>query len=442
MMRISLIIPTRERSQFLQESLKTAIAITDENIEIIVSDNASQDNTGEVVERLHDPRLKYVNTGRRVSMRQNFEFALEQSSGDYVVYIGDDDGFLPRQFEWLRQVIERDKPDVFSWRPLTYGWPIAGFGRRPGGVRFQRKFIYGKPRRIDLNRRADLLRNARILDLDCMPAVYHGCVSRQYLDDMKNQIGASFPGKIPDAYFAYYATLADASFLYSAHPFTINGYSPVSTGNAHAYRSSDKRIKPATQFVDEASTDPVQDVIGGYAPTIPIALFSTYETARAHLGLGVSSASCEAWYRYVLAATDRSDVDVFQSIVGILEAYARKTCTESALRAATLSARNRRVIKSGKLRPRIKKLLSRAQSVKFSAARNGKNTVFTAAQLSDELLASDYQAAFAGRRASLGLWSRFLLRGLKRLGTQTEVEQPSHSSLSETPSTDDATRAA
>ena len=115
-MKISLIIPTRERSRYLQESIRTALAVRDPDVEVVVSDNASEDDTQAIVAAFDDPRLKYVNTGQRVSMRQNFEFGLSASSGDYVSMIGDDDGFLPGQFPSLRRILEERRPDVLSWR--------------------------------------------------------------------------------------------------------------------------------------------------------------------------------------------------------------------------------------------------------------------------------------------------------------------------------------
>ena len=71
-LKISLIIPTRERSHYLYYALQTALQIKDDNIEIIVSDNFSHDNTSAVVERFTDTRLKYIRTPNRVSMRENF----------------------------------------------------------------------------------------------------------------------------------------------------------------------------------------------------------------------------------------------------------------------------------------------------------------------------------------------------------------------------------
>ena len=92
--KFNVIIPTRERADTLLHCLRTIVSQNYENLDIIVSDNFSQDNTREVVESFSDPRIKYINTGKRVSMSHNWEFALHHVQGDYVTFVGDDDGFL------------------------------------------------------------------------------------------------------------------------------------------------------------------------------------------------------------------------------------------------------------------------------------------------------------------------------------------------------------
>ena len=53
-------IPTYNRGDgYLREALESALAQTYENLEIVVSDNCSTDNTGEVVEAYDDPRVSY-----------------------------------------------------------------------------------------------------------------------------------------------------------------------------------------------------------------------------------------------------------------------------------------------------------------------------------------------------------------------------------------------
>ncbi len=75
-MKFTVIIPTRERADTLYYSLKTCVTQDYDDLEILVSDNFSQDNTREVVESFKDPRIRYINTGKRVSMSDNWEFAV------------------------------------------------------------------------------------------------------------------------------------------------------------------------------------------------------------------------------------------------------------------------------------------------------------------------------------------------------------------------------
>ena len=413
-MLISLIVPTRERATYLKESLRTATAIRDAEIEIVVSDNFSGDETRQVVQSCDDDRLRYVNTGIRVSMRQNFEFALTQSKGDYVAYIGDDDGFLPQQFASLRAILETHTPDVLAWQPLTYGWPIPGFGKRVGGVRFERSRVYGQPKVIDLERASRCLWNADLSGLGSVPAIYHGCASRQFLDTIRSRVGVTFGGRIPDVYISYYAALSRASCLFSFHPFTVNGYSPASTGNAHhAYAASDKRARPAVQFGTEASIDPVQDVVQGYAPTIPLNLFSTYETVCRHLDSHLVRTDYEAWYRYVLRETNRADTATYETVVTILRDYAEKSRTHEPFQAAMNANSRLMALKKGKVRTAFQKLASAAQSIKCSAERDGINTVFTAAQLIDEVLSTEIERVLDSGKKSLLAWPRLMLRAIR-----------------------------
>jgi cellulose synthase/poly-beta-1,6-N-acetylglucosamine synthase-like glycosyltransferase len=64
--KFNVIIPTRERMDTLRHCLRTVVAQDYDPLNIIVSDNFSQDGTREVVAEFNDPRITYVNTGRRV----------------------------------------------------------------------------------------------------------------------------------------------------------------------------------------------------------------------------------------------------------------------------------------------------------------------------------------------------------------------------------------
>src|SRR5216683_506883 len=92
---LTIVIPTRERADTLQFALRTVCRQKDRDFVILVSDNASNDSTAQVVKSFGDPRIRYINPGRRLSMSHHYEFALDHVVTDYVMFMGDDDGLLP-----------------------------------------------------------------------------------------------------------------------------------------------------------------------------------------------------------------------------------------------------------------------------------------------------------------------------------------------------------
>ena len=103
---ITVVIPTRNRAQTLLSCLRTCSAQRYANFTILVSDNASTDNTRAVVEAAGDSRIRYFNTGYFVSMSDNWEFALSHVAEGYVTFIGDDDGLLPDAIADLARLLE------------------------------------------------------------------------------------------------------------------------------------------------------------------------------------------------------------------------------------------------------------------------------------------------------------------------------------------------
>ena len=85
-------IPTYNRADgYLKQTLGSAVNQTYENIEIIVSDNCSTDNTESVVKDFHDPRIRYFKQKDNIIANDNFNFCLKQAHGVYFLLLHDDD---------------------------------------------------------------------------------------------------------------------------------------------------------------------------------------------------------------------------------------------------------------------------------------------------------------------------------------------------------------
>jgi len=89
---VTIAIPTYNRAnEFLRQSIQAALSQTYPEIEIIVSDNHSSDNTPEVVKGFADPRLRYIRQQANIGYMKNYDFCLEQARGAYFSLLPDDD---------------------------------------------------------------------------------------------------------------------------------------------------------------------------------------------------------------------------------------------------------------------------------------------------------------------------------------------------------------
>ncbi|GAA5520550.1 glycosyltransferase [Aliifodinibius salicampi] len=85
-------IPTYNRADaYLKEALESALNQTYSNIEIVVSDNCSTDNTSELVNCYQDSRIKYYRHNENIGANNNFNYCLEKASGEYFLLLHDDD---------------------------------------------------------------------------------------------------------------------------------------------------------------------------------------------------------------------------------------------------------------------------------------------------------------------------------------------------------------
>lgn len=97
-MLLSILIPTYNRSKYLLqnlESLKVFATNTDEEIEIVISNNCSPDDTHTVVSNLIETtpqvNFRYFLQSENVGLEKNALITLEKATGEYVMYLGDDD---------------------------------------------------------------------------------------------------------------------------------------------------------------------------------------------------------------------------------------------------------------------------------------------------------------------------------------------------------------
>ena len=225
---LSLIIATRERAETLGYTLQTALDQASIDFEVLVSDNASEDETRSVVQSLAelDPRVRYIKTSDRLSMCDNYEFALENARGTYVVFIGDDDAVMPGALDRLiMELRTAGSASIFMWPLHVYDWPA---GDDPAKV----AHLSTRTRRRVLN-----LKNTGRYVVSVggwrhghLPSPYHCAVPRRLLDELRIRTGRVFHSTQPDVFTAMALPAFADEAINLGFVVTLNGRSARSNG--------------------------------------------------------------------------------------------------------------------------------------------------------------------------------------------------------------------
>ena len=101
-------IPTFNRAGLLRETIESVLGQTYSNFRLIVSDNASTDETQEVVATLSDARLGYVRADKNIGMNANFNRLIELTESEFLMLLPDDDLLYPEYLNSVITVLERN----------------------------------------------------------------------------------------------------------------------------------------------------------------------------------------------------------------------------------------------------------------------------------------------------------------------------------------------
>ena len=103
---VSVVIPTYNRGQLIADAINSVLAQTYKNIEIIVVDDGSTDETRELIVSNY-PMVKYIyQENQGVSAARNT--GIQNASGDFIAFLDSDDIWLPQKLEIQMEVFRKD----------------------------------------------------------------------------------------------------------------------------------------------------------------------------------------------------------------------------------------------------------------------------------------------------------------------------------------------
>lgn len=108
---VSVIIPTFNRANVIKRAIESALNQTYENIEIIIIDDGSMDNTDAIIGEIMDDRIRYYKNGSNVGPSEARNIGVQYARGEWIAFLDSDDEWFPDKLE--RQ-IEKYKEDDYG----------------------------------------------------------------------------------------------------------------------------------------------------------------------------------------------------------------------------------------------------------------------------------------------------------------------------------------
>ena len=309
-LKFSVIVPTRERAEVLKSALRTVCEQDYDALTIIVSDNFSQDDTAEVVRSFDDPRIRYINTGRRLSMSHNYAFAMSHVEDGWVTILGDDDALMPGALKRVAELAAETGVEAVRSSFCKYRWPMGGSGGR-----------LNVPTSKGLEVRSSAQWLQKVLDGKAgytdLPMLYTGgFADKRLMDTINSRMGGYYNSCVPDVYSGVAIVSITEKYLFSNEPLAIAGVSRHSTGTYHFSRmQTSDEVSPIQKFLSE-ETIPFHPGIpvcsDGITPRSPQVIFLESYLQSAPLRDALPPDFYAYQLRVVAAESDGTDTDLTQ----------------------------------------------------------------------------------------------------------------------------------
>jgi len=118
--RVSVGMPVYNSEEFIAATIESILAQTLTNFELIISDNASTDRTGDICQAYarSDPRIRYFRNARNIGVPGNYNAVLGRARAAYFKWSASNDLCRPRFLEACVAVLDA-RPDVVLAYPKT-----------------------------------------------------------------------------------------------------------------------------------------------------------------------------------------------------------------------------------------------------------------------------------------------------------------------------------
>lgn len=207
-LRISYVIPTRNRPEMFERALLSLIEQTQPCFEVVVSDNSDEKTSSinfEIYSRHRRDFVKYVRPTSVMSMTSHWDWAIQHATGDYVGILTDRMLLKPKAIATLAEAIGKSTPMI-----LGYQYDVLEDESPP--FLFKRTACTGETIIVPSRLVIDAARKGRISRM--WPRMLNSLCHQSVLDKMRSLYGEVFAGRAPDYSFFFRAMDLFESFAF------------------------------------------------------------------------------------------------------------------------------------------------------------------------------------------------------------------------------------
>ncbi|CQD22838.1 glycosyl transferase family protein [Mycobacterium europaeum] len=234
----SVLLPTRNRVELLAQAITTVRAQDEASWEIVVSDNASEEDVRGLVEGLDDPRIRYLRTDAPLPVTANWNRAADAATGRWVVMLGDDDGLTPGYMRTMREACAAlADPDLIYHGAYHFMAPGVTPGQTQGAVFDVTQLhcmLRGRDAPVIIPPEEARAAVRAALDMRSLYGfnMQYFLFRREFLERLRAH-GPVFRGPFPDFYTANLALLLASRVGVVPRPLTVIGITRKSYGYYH-----------------------------------------------------------------------------------------------------------------------------------------------------------------------------------------------------------------
>ena len=120
---LTIILPNRGRSRYLNITLSNLSDISDPRVEILFLDNSQiESETFSLFQ--NDSKIRVESSSVKLSMTKNWFRGIDLAQGDWLCFIGSDDGIVADNVPMFLDFLEKVTTDVVSTHPIYFQYPI------------------------------------------------------------------------------------------------------------------------------------------------------------------------------------------------------------------------------------------------------------------------------------------------------------------------------